>query len=113
MKRYVVKSIYTATAQNKLFAGEQEIELTGKGERTIYSNSACSPQPLIPYFVSEYGYKRACDARRSYLYRHPQNDTNWRTTTEIIAIIIDDESGRITEQSLQTYNELQDFTKNE
>ncbi|MBR2681346.1 MAG: hypothetical protein IKE23_11470, partial [Exiguobacterium sp.] len=39
-----------------------------------------------PYCIVEHGYKRPCDARRIYAYKHPQNDDSWKTTVKLVSI---------------------------
>ena len=90
VKRFFVKSVSYGTAENPNFAGAIHTYIEGKSGRMISSehtdDSAYSNQDFSYYLAREYGYKRACDARRSYAYKHPQNDKYWRTEVKIIEI---------------------------
>lgn len=89
VKRFFVKSVSYATAQNHNFAGAICTIIKGKAENCVYSNhtqDSSFNQDFSYYLAREYGYKRACDARKSYSYRHPQNDEYWQTEVEIISI---------------------------
>ena len=87
MTKYLVKTVSTATAENENFAGEIHEYLHGKGETLI----AASGDPWInreayPAMIREYGYNRACDAKRAWSYRNPENTKWWQSTVEIIAV---------------------------
>ena len=85
-KYYLIKSVSTATPQNENFAGEVHTSIFGKNDYTLYRETPdgwCNCNLLAPYWVKEYGYKRLCDAKRNWCYKHPQNDKHWRTTVEI------------------------------
>lgn len=87
---WFVKSISTATPENKNFAGEVHTYIFGKDAFRLYEDvpGGWYNKDLTdcPYCVLEYGYKRLCDAKRSYSYKHPQNDDSWRTTVKIVSI---------------------------
>ena len=89
MKRYVVRSVSTATPSNLNFAGQVLISLTGKyGADIACMGSHAEAEQMVrmpsDYMVAEYGYSRKCDAVRSYAYRHPQNDNHWTTEVSIV-----------------------------
>ena len=87
---WFVKSVSTATPENKNFAGEVHTYIFGKEEFRLYEDvpGGFYNKDLTdcPYCVLEYGYKRACDARRSYNYKHPQNDKSWTTKVSIVSV---------------------------
>ena len=91
MKRYLIKSISTATADNMSYSGEVHTYIHGKDG---YLLKAETRDPFVdrdlmtPYFVREHGYSRECDARRAYSYTHPENTEYWRSTSEIIHVQI-------------------------
>ncbi len=84
---FLVESIATATERNENFRGEAHLRYYGKEQKCLYSDA---PDPfsrkndLIPYFVMKYGYTRECDARRSWIYNHPEIDLPyWNTEVSI------------------------------
>lgn len=85
---YFIKSISTATETNPSFAGEVHIRVSGKGEEDIFCETPDGwynkDFTMYAYGIMEYGYKRLCDAKRSYSYKHPQNDQHWTTTVKIV-----------------------------
>ena len=84
---YLVESVSTATPKNENFDGQVHTHLFGKGEIALFAETGsafCDKNLLTPYFVRQYGYKRECDARRNWSYKHPQNDEYWKTETRII-----------------------------
>lgn len=90
---YLVKSTCKATEHNRNFCRETETYIHGKGEYLLYADTkdkyiACDL--IIPCFVREYGYSRVCDAKRSYIYKHPDNTEYWRSTVEIVAVEVYD-----------------------
>ena len=95
--RYVVKETSVATENNKNFAGEIGITYTGKETKLLacsgkhYENDPfmkryCSPIPR--YLLVDYGYKTEGQAKRSYCYRHPENNGYWKSSAEIVKIEI-------------------------
>ena len=87
---WFVKSVSTATDENKNFAGEVHTYIFGKNEFRLFEDvpGGFYNKDLTdcPYCVVEYGYKRLCDAKRAYSYKHPQNDNSWRTTVKIVSV---------------------------
>lgn len=93
MTVYLVKCHSVATENNPKFAGQEVttlmgkeghiIEMTGSHAKAVYTETSFNP-----YFARWYGYKRVCDAKRSYSYRYPENNKNWQTTVEIVAVDI-------------------------
>ena len=95
---WFVKSVSTATCENKNFAGEVHTYIFGKGEFRLFEDvpGGFYNKDLTdcPYCVIEYGYKRICDAKRSYSYKNPQNDGSWRTAVKIVSVDVQkDENG--------------------
>ena len=84
---YLVESVSTATPGNKNFDGEVHTHIYGKSDYTLFRETPdgwCNCNLLAPHWIREYGYKRECDARRNWCYKHPQNDEHWKTETRII-----------------------------
>lgn len=89
MKKFLVKSVSTATKENPNFAGSVITYWTGKKEAIVASEGTeWNDIEMNPYFVEEYGYNRMCDAKRSYDYKHPENSRNWTTVVEIVTVEI-------------------------
>ena len=91
MKRYLVKTISTATANNQSYGGETHVYIHGKDGYLLEAETRdpfVARDLITPYFVREHGYKRECDARRAYSYTHPENTEYWNSTAEIIAVEI-------------------------
>lgn len=87
---WFVKSVSTATTENKNFAGEVHTYIFGKEEFRLFEDVPggfynCDLTDC-PYCIVEHGYKRFCDAKRSYSYKNPQNDDSWRTTVKIVSL---------------------------
>lgn len=96
---FLVKSVSKATAENEHFAGDVQTRVYGKDDFTIYCKGSYQGWYDIdwrtPGMIEEHGYKRLCDAKRNYAYRHPENSEFWKTTVEILQADID-EKGKIT-----------------
>ena len=97
-KYYLVKSITRATEQNKNFFGSVETHIRGKDCYTLYAEGTPDRwhdiDLMTPYFVRQYGYKRECDARRSYAYKHPERSQWWQERVEIITVEIHNDFGK-------------------
>ena len=94
---YLVKSVCKATANNMSYGGETHIYIHGKEDYLLFADTRdkfVARDLMTPYFIRKYGYKRECDARRSYSYKHPENTEYWRRTAEIIAVEIHNEFGK-------------------
>ena len=88
MKVYLVKTVSMATENNPTFSGMEYISYSGKGEKTIATwGSAAeamhSTKEMTRYDALEYGYKRKCDAVRSWMYKNPENSEYWKSVTSI------------------------------
>jgi len=87
MKKYIVKIVSTATAENKNFAGEVHTYWNGKNDTLLGADAGTWLQiPLYNGMIKENGYSRLCDAKRNWGYRNPQNDKNWTTEVEIVEV---------------------------
>lgn len=94
MKYYLVKETSKATEANVNFKGMTSITYFGKAEEQIaydgdYKNAEWEVRPKLEdrmWMVREYGYKRECDARRSYIYKNPENSKFWESTVEIVSV---------------------------
>ena len=90
MKRYLVMNVTTPTAENVKNwpdnAGQVHVYFYGKEDYKLFARgSSWQNFDLInAYQIKEHGYKRECDAKRSYEYKNPQNDNSWRTVVSII-----------------------------
>lgn len=89
MKYYLVKVTSTATAENPNFSGEVSITYHGKACVMVKREGTHLPRYncdyTTPYDLKEYAYKRECDAKRSWDYKHLQNDRYWQSSAEIVA----------------------------
>lgn len=91
MKKYLVKTISIATEQNPNFANQECISYHGKGQKTLcqrgsHAIAINSVIEMDNYLVKEYGYDRLCDAKRSYQFKHPENNKFWSSTSQIIEV---------------------------
>lgn len=71
-KRFLIKLVCKATQDNPTFAGETHIYYYGKEQKVLVSAGSHLEHEnynLIDYMLEDYGYKRECDARRSYIYK--------------------------------------------
>lgn len=89
MKKYLVKETSYATENNKNFAGMDSVSYYGKGSKRLAHHGsaavACySVSALHLYQIEEYGYDRECDAKRSWIYKNPENTEHWQSTVEVI-----------------------------
>ena len=84
MNRYIIKVTATATSDNPNFAGEVHTYYYGKNQSRISENEIVEPlTALSKYFLTEYGYKRRCDAVKASKFW--DNDAKyWDYVTEII-----------------------------
>ena len=90
MKRYLIMNVSTPTEQNVkdvpdnagavhvYFYGVDGYKLLTRG--TDWHNFDL----LNAWQIKEHGYKRECDAKRSWYYNNAQNDEHWRTAVSII-----------------------------
>ena len=87
---YFVKSVSTATPENKNFAGQVHTYIMGKDSYHLHEDvpDGWYNKDLTdcPNAIRTYGYKRVCDAKRNYSYTHPQNDLYWQTKVRIVSI---------------------------
>ena len=93
MKRYLVKHISKATPNNPNFAGLTSIAYFGKEEKLLKHEGSAAEKAYsvcdsVKWMLEDYGYKRECDARKSYIYRNPENTEFWNSTVEIVEINI-------------------------
>ena len=93
MKKYLVKVISRATEQNSNFVNQECISYYGKEQKTLcrkgsHAIATGSVIKMDNYLVKEYGYDRLCDAKRSYQFKHPENNKFWSSTSWIIEVEI-------------------------
>ncbi len=94
MTRFVVKSTSVATEFNPNFAGETLVCYYGKGEKMICREGTHYSQDnfiATKHNLIEFGYKRECDAKRSWIYKNPNTDIEcklnfWKNTVEIVKV---------------------------
>lgn len=89
MKRYLVKCVDTATEENPNFAGNVLVSLYGKNQELIAMMGSQAEQlhtvkELDEEDIREFGYSRACDARRSYMYNFLEDGRFWFSERKII-----------------------------
>lgn len=95
MKKYLIKTVATATAENPSFAGQTHIFYYGKNQSCLGSSEDLGrvwkvndPSELPKFLIEEYGYSRKCDVARSWILNNPENSKFWTETTEIIEVEI-------------------------
>ena len=95
MKKYLIKTVATATAENPTYAGQTHIMYHGKNQSCLGSSEDLhrvwkvnDPSELPKFLIEEYGYSRKCDAARSWILNNPENSKFWTETTEIIEVEI-------------------------
>ena len=92
MKRYLVKETSTATEQNLNFAGKTCTSWVGKNQQLIRHEAPVGYDlasfDRTCYMAKDYGYKRRCDAMRSWVYKNPENTKYWHSTVEIVEVEI-------------------------
>lgn len=82
--RYAIKVNATATSDNPNFAGDVRTYYFGKGQFMI-SMKEEPVNELSRYFMTEYGYKRSCDAVKAAKFWDNTPDAKyWSYETEII-----------------------------
>ena len=94
MTYYIVKVTSKATQDNPNFAGMTSIAYYGKDQKllgmvTILQDYLDGNINIHPYLVKTYGYKRKCDAARSYVYKNCNSTQYWNKQAEIIEIEAD------------------------
>lgn len=93
---YFVKEVSTATPENKNFAGQVHTYIKGKDNFRLFEDvpDGWYNKDLTdcPYCIREYGYKRICDAKKNYTYKHPENSWSWTTKVKIVSIDIQKDS---------------------
>jgi hypothetical protein len=89
---WFVKAVSTATDKNRNFAGEVHTYIVGEESFHLFEDvpNGWYNKDLTdcPYCIHEYGYKRPCDAKRSYTYRNPENTEFWQTTVKLVSLDI-------------------------
>ena len=94
MKKYIVKETSYATEANYNFKGQISICYFGKGSEIIamegsHAEATHTTKKMDNYMVKEYGYNRLCDAKKSYVYKHPENTKHWKSFAEIVEVEIE------------------------
>ena len=95
MKKYLIKTVATATAENPTFAGQVHVLWYGVNQSLLGSSvdlgmvkKVNDPSELPKFLIEEYGYSRKCDAARSWILNNPENSKFWTETTEIVEVEI-------------------------
>ena len=99
MKYYVIKVTATATDDNLNFKGSVHTYYCGRNQKLLGGDDANGElkasnilsfenSPHRSWLIKEYGYKRLCDAKRSYIYKNPCNESwyHWREVCEIVEV---------------------------
>ena len=91
MIKYLVKETTIATESNERFAGMESIAYYGKNQQQLAlqgtANEKCHmTSELTDWGVKTFGYNRKCDAMRSWIYNNPENNENWKSKVDIVAI---------------------------
>lgn len=92
MIRYLVKTISKATLDNPNFAGQEMTAYYGKDQKQVacmgsHARAMHMESDFNDYLIEEYGYKRECDAKRSWIYKNPDNGKYWTTKAEIVQVV--------------------------
>ena len=104
MKKYIIKTTSNATESNPNFKGTTAIFFYGRNEEMLAKEGTYDPQTNFNrmwYTLDRYGYNRECDAKRAWLYKHPESTSpHWEDrTVEVIAVdFTEDELKRLFEQ---------------
>ena len=93
MRRYLVKTTSVATKENPYFAGEVQVYYTGKEETDVKREGTHEPELNFDriWLAEEYGYKRECDARRNWEWKHRDeaSSKHWTVAVEIVEVEIE------------------------
>lgn len=106
MKKYVIKTTSRATDSNINFKGTTAIYFYGKGEEMLAKEGTYDPQTNFNrmwYTLDNYGYTRECDAKRSWIYKHPESiSPHWaKEKVEVIEVdFTEDELRRLFEKRI-------------
>ena len=89
MKKFIVKTISYATDENTNFKGQVSVGYYGKNQKMIgcegsHSEATYTTMPMSNYFIEQFGYNRLCDAKRSWIFKNPENTKFWKTVVNII-----------------------------
>ena len=90
MKRYLVMCVSTPTESNVKAcpdnAGAVHVYFYGVKDYKLFARGSdwLNFDLINAYQIKEHGYKRECDAKRSYSYNHSQNDEHWRTIVSVV-----------------------------
>ena len=86
MTVYYVKTTCIATKENVYRNGEIHEYYSGKGQEQVacFGSPLCGDYDVRKYKAKDYGYKRVCDAKRSWIYNNPENTKYWKSTVEIV-----------------------------
>lgn len=93
MIRYLVREESKATADNPNFAGQEMTAYYGKKGIPLarygsHAKAMHGEMDFDNWMIAEYGYKRKCDAKRSWVYKNPENSKYWASNTTIIEAVI-------------------------
>ena len=93
MFKYIVKQVSVATEENKNFRGMVSIGYYGKDQKLIghygsFAKEMHDEMELTNYAIKEFGYDRLCDAKRSWIYKNPENTKYWQSTVEICCEVV-------------------------
>ena len=94
MIKYAVRQTHRATDNNPNYAGQTAISWYGKAQQMLgYQGDHAEAVHMavdderIRFMASLYGYDRECDARRSWVFKNPDQSGFWCTVeNEIVAI---------------------------
>lgn len=96
MVRYLVKEKLRATNQNPSFAGQKATAFFGKECKMLaylgeHAEAVHAKQELAAWMVEEYGYKRASDAKRNWIFKYAEDISgdHWHRSVEIVEVWIE------------------------
>lgn len=81
--RYIIKVTATATSDNPNFAGEVHTYYYGKDQYLI-GDKTSTLEALDKYLVTEYGYKRRCDAVKASKFWDDYYAKYWDYNVDIV-----------------------------
>ena len=89
MKKYIVVQVSVATEENPNFAGQRAEAYYGKDQYLIgyygdHAEATYMKKVMHSQDIKEHGYDRKCDAKRSYIYKNPENTKYWKSSVEIL-----------------------------
>lgn len=93
MKRYLVKRTMIARDTNRNRPGHVETSLNGVGGAILFyegSGTRFDCDHMTDEMIERYGFKRLCDAKRSWAYKSPEVEEYWITQMDVLTYEVTD-----------------------